>query len=70
MAGAWFIRTRVSVRVRVRASVRFIVRFRHFQVQKIRRSARPHFTRGPLPLVLNNRLYLQAIIKSESANFS
>jgi len=37
---------RVSVRVRVRASVRFIVRFRHFQIQKIRRSARPHFTRG------------------------
>ena len=37
---------RVSVRVRVRVSVRFIVRFRHFQVQKIRRSARPHFTRG------------------------
>ena len=37
---------RVSVRVRVRVSVRFIVRFRHFQVQKIRRSARPYFTRG------------------------
>ena len=39
---------KVSVRVRVRVSVRYIVRFRHFQVQKIRRSARPHFTRGRL----------------------
>jgi len=36
--------------------LRFIVRFRHFQVQKIRRSARPHVHILPVAKVRNESM--------------
>ena len=62
---------RVSVRVRVRLSVRFILRFRHFQVQEIRRSARPHFTRGlHLPAVKSWATGYASTVRTRATGYS